>query len=137
MRKYFFFALIVLLVSIVGFSMFQQSPTVPTITIQETFERLKSDSTILLLDVRTPQEWHSATGRLHGAMLIPVQELESRLSELEPYRNKTIIAYCRSGNRSGTAARILNQHGFKAYNMLGGMIQWNRENLPVVMESSQ
>ncbi len=117
--------------------MFRQSPTVPSITTQETFERLKNDSTILLLDVRTVQEWQSSTGRLQGAILIPVQELEARLAELEPYKDKTIIAYCRSGNRSGTAARILNQHGFKAYNMLGGMIQWNKEQLPVVMESGR
>jgi adenylyltransferase/sulfurtransferase len=56
--------------------------------------------------------------------LIPVHELASRLNEIEKYKDKTIILYCRSGNRSGKATTLLNNAGFDAINLLGGMNQW-------------
>ena len=58
---------------------------------------------------------------------IPVQEIEKRIGELEQYRDKKIIVYCRSGNRSGTATKILNENGFDAYNLIGGMNGWKGE----------
>jgi rhodanese-related sulfurtransferase len=100
------------------------------VSVRETFDRGKSDSSVLLLDVRTPREFES--GHIEKAILIPVQELEQRIGELDQYRGKTIIAYCRSGNRSGTAAQILGKNGFTAFNMEGGVIKWKSENLPLV-----
>ena len=44
---------------------------------------------------------------------------------LEDYRDKKIIVYCRSGNRSGTATKILNENGFDAVNLIGGMNEWS------------
>ena len=87
-----------------------------------------SDSTVVLLDVRTPQEWGSDTGHLKGALLVPIQDLEQRIGDLEVYRHRTIIVYCRTGNRSGRAAGILNGRGFTAYNMVGGIARWNAEH---------
>ena len=55
---------------------------------------------------------------------IPVQEIEERMDELNDYRDKNIIVYCRSGNRSGIATKILNENGFNALNMIGGMNGW-------------
>ena len=49
------------------------------------------------------------------------------MKDLENYRNKTMIVYCRSGNRSETATKILNENGFKAFNMIGGINEWERE----------
>ena len=46
------------------------------------------------------------------------------MEELIDYQDKKIIVYCRSGNRSGTATKILNQNGFNAFNMIGGMNGW-------------
>jgi rhodanese-related sulfurtransferase len=105
-----------------------------TITPSEAVKLIHEDKSVVLLDVRTSEEFRSETGHLNGAILIPVQELEARLNELEPFKEKTIIAYCRSGNRSGRAEKILTEHGFKALNLTGGMNQWNKENLPVVKE---
>ncbi len=105
---------------------------VALINVQETKRRAESDSTVVLLDVRTPEEF--AAGHIANAILIPVQELEKRLAELEPYRNKTLIAYCRSGNRSGVAAGLLGNHGYTAVNMEGGILQWKKENLPLITE---
>ena len=108
-----------------------------TITVQQTHERIAADTSIVLLDVRTLHEWSGTSGHLKGALLIPLQELEERMKELEHFKEKTIVAYCRSGNRSGTATRVLTANGFKALNMVGGMLKWNEEQLPVVRETRE
>ncbi len=108
---------------------------VKLISPAETHHRAQHDSSILLLDVRTPGEYNNELGHVAGTILIPVQELERRLAELEAFKGRTIIAICRSGNRSGTAAGLLARHGFAALNMEGGMIRWNEEGLPVVRRS--
>ncbi len=116
---------------------YQQNPMIPTVNVQEAFEQIKNDSNVVVLDVRTLSEWNGELGHIENALLIPVQELEQRLGELESYKGKTILAVCRSGNRSGRAATFLNQRGFKAFNVAGGMIDWNDESLPVIRESKK
>jgi rhodanese-related sulfurtransferase len=93
------------------------------------------DSTVVLLDVRTPEEFTSETGHLARALLIPVQELDNRLGELTGYRDRTIIVYCRTGHRSTRATEILQSHGFKAMNMEGGITRWQAEHFPTVQEN--
>jgi rhodanese-related sulfurtransferase len=112
----------------------QKAQTYKLVSPIETQWLAHQDSSVLLLDVRTPEEYDDGLGHVAGAMLIPVQELEKRMNELEPYKRKTIIAICRSGNRSGKAADLLIRHGFTAMNMAGGMIRWNEEHLPVARE---
>ena len=77
------------------------------------------------LDVRTTEEHRIKS--IPDTDCIPVQEIEKRIVELDKYRDKKIIVYCRSGNRSGTATKILNENGFTAFNMLGGMNGWKGE----------
>ncbi len=78
---------------------------------------------LLLLDVRTPEEFMQ--GHLPGATLIPVQVLEQEIHQIEAYKDKPVVVYCRSGNRSRTASKILAKHGFKIiYDMAGGIRQW-------------
>lgn len=104
-------------------------------TTKEVFSLIeKKDTSIVLLDVRTPAEYFSNTGHLRGAILLPVQELEERVSELQRYKKKTIITYCRTQNRSARAAEFLRKQGFNVLYMNGGITQWNREQLPVVKE---
>ena len=61
------------------------------------------------LDVRTIKEHKNKS--IPSTDCIPVQELEQRIDELNKHRNKKIIVYCRSGNRSEIATKILNQNG--------------------------
>ena len=75
------------------------------------------------LDVRTTKE-HKAQS-IPNTDCIPVQEIKERMDELNDKRDKKIIVYCRSGNRSGIATKILNENGFNAVNMIGGMNGWN------------
>ena len=70
----------------------------------------------LVIDVRTGPEF--ASGHHAAATNIPVQELEQRLGELGPDKARPIVVYCRSGNRSGTAKKILAGAGFT--NILNG-----------------
>ncbi len=93
------------------------------------------DTTIVLLDVRTPAEFKSETGHLKNAILVPLQELENRIDELKKYKKKEIIVYCRTGHRSTNAEKILLKHGYNAMNMTGGITRWNAEGLPVVKEA--
>jgi thioredoxin len=100
------------------------------LTARQAKELLEKEKPFLL-DVRTPSEYYF--GHLEGATLIPLQELEERLSEIAKYKNKAILVYCRSGNRSTVAADILIRAGFKKiYNLRPGIRGWQREDYPVV-----
>jgi thioredoxin len=99
------------------------------ISVKEAQE-LMADSATVILDVRTPREYFDM--RIRGATLIPVAELQGRLSELREYKDARILVYCRSGNRSTVAGQILNQAGYSAvYNLSGGIRQWIKERQPI------
>ena len=77
------------------------------------------------LDVRTKIEHDHKS--IPNTECIPVQEIEKRIGELKKFKDKKIIVYCRSGNRSRVATKILNENGFNAYNLNGGMNKWEGE----------
>ena len=93
---------------------------------EEICQYISSHPNIVLLDVRTKEEFEGKSnpdyGTLKNAVNVPVQELESRISELDQYKSKEIIVYCSHSHRSPMATYILMQHGFgNVTNMLGGM----------------
>ena len=91
---------------------------------KEAMDIMKNEEkNVTILDVRTDAEFHT-TGYIKGAILIPVQSLEARLDELKKFKEKKIIVYCASGNRSISASRILYKNGFNTYNMNGGINNW-------------
>ncbi len=100
------------------------------ISAKNAYETMLIDANITLLDVRTAAEIKS-DGKLKNSILVPVQLLEQNLDKLEKYKNSKVFIYCRSGNRSITASRILSDAGFKTYNIQGGINQWKREKLPL------
>lgn len=75
----------------------------------------------LLLDVRSAEEFREE--HLKGAKNIPVQELADRVGELGE-KSTTVVVYCRSGARSGSARRMLRGHGFTNVHDLGAMGRW-------------
>ncbi len=84
----------------------------------------------LILDVRDESEFKA--GHIRGAKLIPLLKLKERIGELERYRNQPIVVVCRSGNRSSTASALLgNQEFAQAYSLSGGMMAWQKADLPV------
>lgn len=74
-----------------------------------------------LVDVRTPEEF--AAGHIPGALNIPVDEVERRIAEFGP-RDEPVVLYCRSGNRSAHAARMLEASGYGEVYDLGAMSKW-------------
>ena len=88
---------------------------------------LLDDVNYYFLDVRTIKEHENKS--IPSTNCIPVQELEKRIDELNRYRKKKIIVYCRSGNRSRTAVKVLKENGFNAFNMIGGMNGWEGETI--------
>jgi rhodanese-related sulfurtransferase len=100
---------------------------VSTISAIELNDRFKNGKRPLIIDVRQPDEFR--TGHIIGAKLIPLNKLSSRMKELP--QNREIVCVCASGNRSGSATRMLAKAGYNAVNMKGGMLSWRRANLPV------
>lgn len=84
-------------------------------------------ATHTLIDVRTAEEF--ASGHIAGAVNIPVEVLASRLSDVP--RDRTVVVYCRSGNRSKQAAEILSKAGYSDIRDLGGLNAWSAQGLPV------
>lgn len=81
---------------------------------------IENDNNVTILDVRTIPEYKE--GHLVDATLIPLDKLEANIDKLEPVKDKKIIVYCNSGNRSVSASRILENYGFTPINVKGGII---------------
>ena len=97
------------------------SETVPTLSSHQG-EKLLSNHNYIFIDVRTKQE-HD-TGHIPNSTHISIESLESRIDEIEKYKEKKIVVYCRSGNRSSKGTKILIKYGFEAMNLSDGMLQW-------------
>ncbi len=94
---------------------------VPEITPEELRDELASADPPMLVDVRDPPEWEIA--HLPTATLIPRGELPNRVSELT--RARHVVVYCRSGQRSSQASRLLLDLGFQnVRNLKGGLLAW-------------
>ena len=87
------------------------------------------DQGAFILDVRQPEEWQEV--HIPGATLIPLGELAGRLDEVP--KDKPVVVYCRSGNRSREGRDILQQAGFEQVtSMAGGIRAWLAAGLPAV-----
>jgi rhodanese-related sulfurtransferase len=86
------------------------------------------DPDLLILDVRNPDELKGPLGKIDNVINIPIQYLEDRLDELKNYKDREIAVICRSGNRSYHGTVLLNSKGFKAKNVVGGMIEYRKKN---------
>ena len=93
----------------------------------EVAELMKGPNKGVLLDVRTTAERQRQ--HIKGSLHIPLQELGRRMEELAKHRNKEVICYCQSGNRSVAAATRLKKQGFTVANMKGGIAGWNSSGL--------
>ncbi|MFI9653350.1 rhodanese-like domain-containing protein [Guyparkeria sp. GHLCS8-2] len=85
---------------------------------------------VTLIDVREDNEWK--TGHIKGARHIPLGKLEKKLGDIRSEGPNEVVLYCRSGNRSATAANILVKGGFENVSHLGGgILAWEGQNYPV------
>lgn len=95
------------------------------ITPEEAKKRLDSEKGIILLDVRTKEEYDA--GHIKNSILIPVDVLKDQAEEKLKDKEAVIFVYCRSGNRSTAASQILADLGYKKVYNLGGIINWPYE----------
>ena len=81
---------------------------------------------VLILDVREQDEYDS--GHIPGAVLLPVGSItEESAAEVIPEKDATVLVYCRSGNRSKTAAKALAELGYTGIYEFGGITTWPYE----------
>ncbi|HEY0434242.1 MAG TPA: rhodanese-like domain-containing protein [Chitinophagaceae bacterium] len=97
-----------------------------TITVEELKNRIDAGEELHLVDVREPFEHEEFN---IGGVLLPLGDIRSmQTDEIDELKDKEIILYCRSGNRSGQAAMFLEQMGFeKTANLVGGMLAWQEK----------
>ena len=96
------------------------------ITVEELKKRLDAGEELHIVDVREPHE--NAEFNI-GGVLIPLGQIQSmQIDEIEDLKEKEVICYCRSGNRSGQACMFLDAMGFKnTKNLVGGMLAWQEK----------
>ena len=85
-------------------------------------QKLLDDKQYVFLDVRTDSEYMN--GHIPGSKHVPLNTISENNKDLFEIKNKKIIVYCRSGNRSLTATKMLSTYGFEVENMSGGMMRW-------------
>ncbi|MFX0021970.1 MAG: rhodanese-like domain-containing protein [Candidatus Hermodarchaeota archaeon] len=109
------------------------------ISVQTAYDMINNNTqypNLIILDVR--DQWEYDENHLCDAILIPVSEIDTRINELEPYKDIEIVVYCMSGGRSAIASQnLVDNHNFtKIYNMLGGITAWIAEGYPVCGQPS-
>ncbi len=97
-----------------------------TITNDEVKQRLEAGERLNLVDVREPHE--NAEFNI-GGLLLPLGKVQTmQVDDIEDLKGEEVIIYCRSGNRSGQAALILDTLGFtNVKNLTGGMLGWQEK----------
>ena len=96
------------------------------------FKRLMAEvKGAVIVDVRTPEEFQA--GHIPGAILVPLQQLGQLAGKSLADKDKPYLIYCRSGRRSSVAAKQLAGMGYTDLtNMLGGIIDWDRQGLATI-----
>lgn len=103
----------------------------------EVEQRRRSATPPVLLDVREEDEFSGELGHIPGSILIPLRQLPARANELERFKDRELVAICRAGVRSTTAAAILTGLGFEhVANLRGGMLDWIEAKLPIESASA-
>lgn len=95
------------------------------ITAEEAKKLMDSESSCVILDVRTQEEYDQ--GHIPGAVLIPDYEIEQAAQDMLPDKDQLILVYCRSGRRSKNAAQVLAELGYTNIKEFGGILDWPYE----------
>ena len=96
------------------------------IDIADLKQRLDAGADVLVLDVRTAQDFVGEQGHIATVTHIPLEELAERLEDISEYQERPVIIVCRTDRKSAKAARILAQNGFADVHIARmGMTAWN------------
>jgi uncharacterized membrane protein YdjX (TVP38/TMEM64 family)/rhodanese-related sulfurtransferase len=104
----------------------------PMMNTNDFRQRLDIDKDLLVLDVRTSEDFIGEQGHINGAVNIPVEELQQRMAELGDHLEQPVAIVCRTDKRSAKAALLLTEEGFADVHVVhGGMTKWIEAGLPV------
>jgi rhodanese-related sulfurtransferase len=123
-------AAVVLIVMLLGNEMTRGLQKFRDMTAAE-FARLIGRENVVLIDVRETDEFRGE--HIKGARHVALGTVASKLSEFEKHKADQILLYCRSGNRSASAANMFVKAGFtQVAHLAGGITAWKAEKFPVV-----
>jgi len=121
--------LTVILIIIIGYMllpklMIKFNKNVKNVSGEEAASLIRDTKNLVILDVRSKNEYKS--GHINRSNLMPVNEIASRITELEKFRGKPILVHCASGGRSPKAVNILLKNKFgPIYHMNHGLSGFN------------
>jgi rhodanese-related sulfurtransferase len=102
------------------------------LNIEELKQRIDSGAQMLVLDVRSEDDFTGEQGHIFQANNIPLETLPNRLGEISDYQQHPVVIVCRTDKRSAKAAQLLAQNGFADVHVAhGGMVEWNQSGFPV------
>ena len=127
MQKFKVITLLMVFFAITSFAA-EADSTAKNVTVNAFKKEMKANKSIVILDVRMQDELTGPLGKIDGSINIPLQKLEKRINELAKYKNQDIYIISRSGIPSKLAAEILRNHGYKAINVLGGMMAYRQSS---------
>ena len=109
---------------------------VPFVEPRAINDLMESGKELVIIDVRTKDEFNGPLGHVRGALNLAGMELDNRLAaadkQLDDLKDAPIFIVCRTHNRSPRAARMLTKAGFSQVAIIkGGMINWNKQECPV------
>lgn len=122
-------AILFVFVMLVGEPLRRRMLGIEPITINQAVA-LSNHEDAVFVDVREQREVDN-TGIIQDAVHIPLSSLKKNIGQLDKYKARAVVVYCRSGHRSMGAAGTLKKAGFeKVYNLTGGIVAWQKDNLP-------
>ncbi len=104
----------------------------PMLSVDDLRQRLDAGEDMLVLDVRSTEDFNGKLGHIDRAVNIPLEALAERLEELAPWLEKPVAIVCTTDRRSAKAALLLAENGFADVHVTrGGMTDWNRKAYPL------
>ena len=122
--------LIIVVLSFIYFLLIKKNTETNSISAQMLRTKLKSNSKIGLIDVRTIAEYNGPLGHINKSISIPLSDLDNNIDNIKSKKFEEIYVICLSGSRSRSAVKILNNNKIEAQNVQGGMLAWNRFKNP-------
>lgn len=104
------------------FNLFSASKNYKSISPQDAKKRIDNEKNILLIDVRTPEEFRSI--RIPNSISVPLNNLKYTIEKVAPNKDTEIIVYCQRGARASSASNELAKMGYTNISNLGGIMSW-------------
>jgi len=128
------FLALALVVGMIAFFEYQRAFSGVKIISPMEATRLQNDEDAVFVDIREEAEYK--VGHIIGNLHIPMSNFQKRMVELDKFKDKPVVVYCTSGNRSAGAAGKLRKADFNSvYTLHGGAVGWEKAGLPLASKS--